>query len=116
MASDDGDFSRRGFLSAASSGILLAASSKVDSHGPSEYPLYRAAGSHRELGRQHGEQAAEKIKAHLDKIAAADRVSRDKLRERALAFRPLFEKYCPHLLEEIQGLGEGARISLAEAL
>src|SRR5262249_27111101 len=34
----------------------------------------------------------------------------------ALQFRPLFAKYCPHLLEEIEGLAEGARISLAEAL
>ena len=105
---------RRSFLSVAATGISAATPRRVAV--PSEYPLYRAAGSHRELGRQHGEQAAEKIKAHLDKIAAADRVSRDKLRERALAFRPLFEKYCPHLLEEIQGLGEGALISLAEAL
>src|ERR1700730_14825817 len=105
---------RRSFLSVAGTGLLAAAPRRVAV--PPEYPLYRAAGSHRELGRHHGEQAAEKIKTHLDRIAAADRVSRDKLRDRALAFRPLFENYCPHLLEEMQGLGEGAGISLAEAL
>src|SRR3989442_1045621 len=98
MASDDGDFSRRGFLSAASSGILLAASSKVDSHGPAEYPLIRAAGSHRELGRQHGEQASDKIKAHLEQMIDGEHIARAQLRRRALAFQPLFEKYCPHLL------------------
>jgi isopenicillin-N N-acyltransferase-like protein len=38
------------------------------------------------------------------------------LRDRALAFRGLFEEYSPHLLDEIRGLAEGARISLAEAL
>ncbi len=116
MGSNPGDVSRRGFLSATSSSLLLAASAKVDANGPAEYPLIRAAGSHRELGRQHGEQAAEKIKAHLEKMTAAERISREQLRGRALAFQPLFEKYCPHLLEEMHGLAEGAGIPLAEAL
>jgi isopenicillin-N N-acyltransferase like protein len=79
---------------------------------PSEYRLVRATGTHRELGRQHGEQAAEQIKAHVDLISR----SREQLRSQALRFTPLFEKHCPHLLEEIIGLGEGARITLAEAL
>src|SRR5262245_43549390 len=99
---------RRRFLSSTGGSVLLAASARLGV--PSEYPLIRARGSHRELGRQHGEQASEKIKAHLEMIAAS------RLRGRALEFRPLFERYCPHLLDEIQGLAEGARISLAEAL
>jgi isopenicillin-N N-acyltransferase-like protein len=105
--------SRRSFLASASSGALLAATTGAV---PVEYPLIRAAGSHRELGRRHGEQAASKITAHLEKITSAERLSRDKLRERSSAYQPLFEKYCPHLLEEIRGLAEGARISLAEGL
>lgn len=47
-----------------------------------QYPLVRAAGSHRELGRQHGEQAADKIHAHLEKIAA------ERLRGEASALPP----------------------------
>jgi len=82
----------------------------------SHYPLIRAAGSHREMGRQHGEQAADKINAHLEKIATEGGYSRAQLRERALAFQSLFVKYCPHLFEEIAGLAEGAGIPLAEAL
>src|SRR4051794_4271749 len=105
---------RRSFLSASGSGMLLAATARVGA--PAEYPLVRAAGSHREMGRQHGEQAAGKIKGHLERITSGARLSRDKLRDRSLAFRPMFEKYCPHLLDEIQGLAEGAKISLAEAL
>jgi predicted choloylglycine hydrolase len=104
---------RRSFLASASSSVVFAATTVV---APAEYPLIRAAGSHRELGRQHGEQAADQIKAHLDRITSADHLSREKLRGRTSAYRPLFERYCPHLLEEIQGLAEGARISLPEAL
>ena len=67
MSTDSGKLTRRGFVSAAGTGAgaLIAASARIDSRKPAEYPLIRAAGSHRELGRQHGEQASEKIKAHL---------------------------------------------------
>ena len=58
---------RRCFLSTSTSAMLLAAPARVGA--PAEYPLFVAQGSHRELGRQHGEQAAEKIKAHLDMMA-----------------------------------------------
>jgi len=68
------------------------------------------------LGRAHGEQAAEQIAAFVDYLAASLGLSREKLRARALRFRPLFESTCPHLLEEIDGLAEGARINPADAL
>ena len=110
-----GDLSRRGFLSAAAaSGALLAA--PAGTKDPSEYPLVVAQGSPRELGRQHGEQASGKIHAHLDMMTSQGRMSRETLRTRALMFQPLFEKYCPHLVEEIRGLAEGARIEFAEAM
>ena len=112
--SGDGDLSRRGFLSAATSGALLAAPARMNF--PSEYPLVVAQGSHRELGRQHGEQASAKIHAHLDLMTAQGHMSRETLLTRALAFQPLFERYCPHLLDEIRGLAEGAKIESAEAL
>jgi isopenicillin-N N-acyltransferase-like protein len=116
MDSNPGDISRRGFLCATSSGVLLAASAKIGAPKPAEYPLIRAAGSYRELGRQHGEQAAEKIKAHVEKMLAGERVSRDEFHRRALAFQPLFQKHCGHLVDELRGLGEGAGIPFAEAL
>src|SRR5205823_5170693 len=43
-------------------------------------------------------------------------LSRVLLQDRALRFLPLFEEHCPHLVEEIRGLAEGAQVSLAEAL
>src|SRR5437870_4254766 len=83
---------------------------------PRHYPLYRAKGTHRELGRQHGEQAAERIKAHLDFIARTQKLSVEQLHARALRFQPLFRKHCPHLLDEMKGLADGAGVPLAEAL
>lgn len=70
---------------------------------PSQYRLVRVEGTHRELGRQHGEQAAEQIKAHVDLMQR----SRGQLQSQALRFRPLFEKYCPHLLDEIGAWRKG---------
>ena len=86
------------------------------SGAPTRYPIFRAQGTHRELGRQHGEQAASRIHAHLDYMGASMKMSRASIRKRALRFKPLCEKYCPHLLEEIQGLAEGASIALEEAM
>lgn len=80
------------------------------------YPIIHATGTARELGRLHGEQAAEKIRGFLDFLSASMSLSRDTLRTRALRFRPLFEKVCPHLLTEIEGLAEGAGVTVEDAL
>jgi isopenicillin-N N-acyltransferase-like protein len=108
------ELSRRGFLSALSAPPL--ASFAKDSQTKAEYRLIRARGGHRELGQQHGEQAAGEVKAHLEVMCANSRITRAELRRRALRFRPLFERHCPHLLEEMAGLAEGARITEAEAM
>jgi predicted choloylglycine hydrolase len=77
-----------------------------------QYELFRVQGTHREMGRQHGEQASRQIRAHVEQLER----SRGQLEAQTARFKPLFEKYCPHLLDEITGLAEGAGISLAEAL
>jgi isopenicillin-N N-acyltransferase like protein len=82
----------------------------------SSYSLFRATGSPRALGRAHGEQAGEKIRAFLDSLQLGLKLTRESLRERALRFQPLFEKQCPHLLEEAHGLAGGAKIDPADAL
>ena len=68
------DFSRRGFLGAIAAVPACAAASRVNE--PAQYPLFRAKGTHRELGRQHGEQAAEYIKRHLDVMCSGQKLSR----------------------------------------
>ena len=81
-----------------------------------QYPLFEAHGEPRELGRQHGEQAATQIRGYLDFLAESLGVTREQLRQRALRFQHLFEKLCPDLLTETAGLAEGARLTLADAL
>jgi isopenicillin-N N-acyltransferase-like protein len=108
------EISRRGFLGGIAGAAFAAAPARTGA--PSEYPLFRARGTHRELGRQHGEQAAGHIKAHLDLMCSSQRLSREELRRRARRFRPMFEKHCPHLLDEMTGLAEGAGVMLPEAM
>src|SRR3989442_8170699 len=105
--------SRRSFMGAiaAASCITLCRASE-----PAQYPLFSAKGTHRELGRQHGEQAAEYVKRHLDFMCSGQKLSRHGLRQRASRFQPMFERYCPHLLDEMKGLAEGAGVTLPEAM
>jgi isopenicillin-N N-acyltransferase-like protein len=79
-------------------------------------PVFTATGSPRDLGRQHGEQARELIREFLAFLEQSLNLSRESLACRALAFQHLFQRHCPHLLEEIAGLAEGAAISFPEAL
>lgn len=80
------------------------------------FPLYRASGVPRALGRLHGEQAQQKIRAFLAYLDRTLQLPRTTLQSRALRFLPLFERHCPHLIEEIRGLAEGAGIEFSEAL
>lgn len=81
-----------------------------------QYPFFEASGRPQEMGRQHGEQAADRITAYLDYLAESLQVSRAQLRQRALRFQPLFERSCPDILKEAMGLAEGAGLELADAL
>jgi predicted choloylglycine hydrolase len=109
------DLTRRKMLGLAGSGAVLSAAQNRSSE-PAEYPIYKARGTHRELGRQHGEQASRQIKAHIGLMCSGPRMSRAQLRQRAAKFQPVFDRYCPHLLDEMRGLAEGAGITLEEAM
>ncbi len=87
-----------------------------DRPGPVAYPFFRVRGTPRDLGRQHGEQARGRIRGFLDYLGRLLGLSRERLRGRALRFLPLFERHCPHLVDEVRGLAEGAAVPLAEAL
>ncbi|MEO7650398.1 MAG: C45 family peptidase [Bryobacteraceae bacterium] len=104
---------RRGFLGVTALGFPAFGTTSGD---PAKYPIFRAKGTHRELGRQHGEQAAEHIRRHLDVMCSGEKLSRHGLRQRASRFQPMFERYCPHLVDEMRGLAEGARVTLPEAM
>ncbi len=108
------NLTRRGFAGALTAVSLSAAAKRTAE--PAEYPLFRARGTHRELGRQHGEQAASRIEQHLDLMCATHKIARAELRRRALQFLPMFERHCPHLVDEMRGIAEGAHIEMAEAM
>jgi isopenicillin-N N-acyltransferase like protein len=107
------EMSRRSFLGAIAAASCITPSRASE---PARYPLFRAKGTHRELGRQHGEQAAEYIQRHLDFMCSGQKLSRQSLRQRASRFQSMFERYCPHLLDEMKGLAEGAGVTLPEAM
>lgn len=108
-------FSRREIFGLATSGVFASAA-PTGSGEPEEFPFYTARGTHRGLGRQHGEQATRHIKAHIELMCAQQKMSKEQLRRRAARFQPMFERYCPHLLEEMRGLGEGAGVTFEEAM
>ena len=80
------------------------------------YPLMHVEGSPRELGREHGLQAKDRICGYLDYLQASLKISRTLMRKRAEQFESLFERHCPHLLDEVAGLAEGAGIPRLDAL
>lgn len=84
------------------------------------FPHHVLRGSHREVGRQHGEALRPMIRAHLELIytqgARRSNLAPETARRWALAFGPMIGEAAPHFLDEIEGVAEGAGIELAEAL
>ena len=111
----DRDISRRHMLELAGA-AALASAAPVSASEQAEYPLYKARGTHRELGRQHGEQASRQIRAHIEMMRARPKRSDQQFKRSVAKFQPMFEGYCPHLLDEMRGLAEGAGVTLEEAM
>jgi isopenicillin-N N-acyltransferase-like protein len=84
------------------------------------FPQHHLHGSHRAVGRQHGEALRAEIRAHLELIyaqsARRSSLAPETARRWALAFGPLIGETAPHFLDEIEGVAEGAGIDRAEAL
>jgi len=85
-----------------------------------QFPLIKVAGSPYEMGYQHGRNCEDRIKRFVELIIkgaiGGGSVSRQDVLNRTKVFQPLFEKYCPDLIEEVRGLASGAHISFEEAL
>lgn len=83
------------------------------------FPFYRFSGTHREIGHQYGKTCEALIRRHLELVRNRLRTNFDVpsnvVEEIALKYQPYIEKYAPFLAEEIQGLSEGAEITLGEA-
>ncbi len=79
-------------------------------------------GSSRERGRAHGEALRPTIRSGMDRwkaaIQAATGISIDAYLDDFTArtdFLPAIERWTPHLLEEVRGIGEGAGVSFRDA-
>ena len=93
-------------------------------------PLVRVFGGPYQRGLQHGRACGDLIGRYpevlLEVIGLEARwrglerrfplTDRGSLLSRALAFLPMMEAYAPHLIEEIRGIADGARLSFADAL
>jgi isopenicillin-N N-acyltransferase-like protein len=90
------------------------------------YRHVRVSGAPFERGRQHGDQAGDLIRRFVDQLVdglrarrgAAGRggVTREAILARTLGFLPVYERFAPHLVEEIRGVAAGAGVAFAEAL
>jgi isopenicillin-N N-acyltransferase-like protein len=80
------------------------------------FPFIEASGTPFEMGQSHGEQARDQIRAFVDYLIRNAGRPRDGVLRATHRFLPLFERYCPALLEEVEGLAAGAGLTLEEAL
>jgi isopenicillin-N N-acyltransferase-like protein len=86
---------------------------------PRTFPSYRLAGTHRAIGRQFGEACGGLIHRHRDLALARLGGQRGITPAGALAaaarYRAYVLEHAPFLDEEVQGVAEGAGLSLGEA-
>src|SRR4051794_8600163 len=79
-------------------------------------PLIEMSGSPRERGRQHGEQAADRVKLgieHYSSQIAASRLSWDDIAAIAAQFEPKIAAFDPTYVDEMRGIAEGAGVPFA---
>lgn len=83
------------------------------------FPVFRFAGSHREIGRAYGEACRELIRTHYDRAEAGVIGRRGgsalEAQQQALAYRPYVLADAAFFDEEIEGLAEGAGLTLGQA-
>lgn len=83
------------------------------------FPFYRLSGTHREIGQQFGEATAEIVRQHRDlamaRLGTRSGISPQEALAAAMRYRPYVMAHAPFLDEEIQGVAEGAGLSLPEA-
>ncbi|WP_158971270.1 C45 family autoproteolytic acyltransferase/hydolase [Chachezhania sediminis] len=85
-------------------------------HHPA-FPLIQTRGTPRERGRLYGEQARDRIRGSVDLYMGSlgkRGLTRDDVLEMAAGFAPRIRDWAPDLMEEIEGIAEGADLAQAE--
>ncbi len=80
------------------------------------FPVISVAGTARQMGYQHGKQAAPLIQKYLRWMRSLSGMPTYDLLRNALRFSPIIQRLSPRYMEEVAGLAEGAGISMAEAM
>ncbi len=84
------------------------------------YSVVDVAGTPREMGRQHGEQRREIIVREategVERFAERRRLTREGALHLVGRFEKQYRSYAPHLIEEMEGVAEGAGLSFIEVL
>ena len=97
-------------------------SKTIVEQGSNELPMsgrfLSVSGTHKEIGLQIGERFRDRVQWSLSKVSdeLSAQLSLDTAREKAAAYVPAIERVAPHLLEEIEGVAEGAAIRFEDAL
>jgi isopenicillin-N N-acyltransferase-like protein len=88
--------------------------------GPVSLPLIEVRGGHREIGRQIGEAASERIRRSVayyeDNIGWLAGMAFPAAEERALALLPFARRDLPQYVEELAGMAEGAGVPFGKLL
>jgi isopenicillin-N N-acyltransferase-like protein len=93
-------------------------------------PFVKVHGSPYRRGRQHGRDCGDLIRRYPDVLLEVSRIEaqwraldasrpaprREDFLARAMRFLPALEAFAPHLVEEVRGIADGARLSFAEVL
>ncbi len=87
---------------------------------PTSLPLIEVSGTHREIGRQVGEAASDRIRRSLayyeDNIEWLAGMSFPAAEQRALGLLPFAQRALPQYVEELAGMAEGAGVSFERLL
>lgn len=83
------------------------------------FVLVQASGTYRELGRAVGEAARDQVRASLDfyregfEVMTGGTLTFAEAERRSAAYEAQARRWLPHLVEELEGLAEGAGVPLA---
>lgn len=81
-----------------------------------EFPVIEVSGSSFQMGFQHGKQAEPIIRRYLAWIEKLTGKPREVLQANAMRLLPYMEQLSRKYVEEVFGLAEGARMSIADAV
>lgn len=85
----------------------------------SPFPLIEVSGAPRERGRSYGEQARARIHGSIDLYVGSlskRGLAKSEVQSMALEFAPRIKAWAPDLMEEMEGIAEGAGLPLADII